>query len=117
MQEGIWVKQIFEFFLLVNCLHLKATLVEYNALMLLLVHRGLVVSRRRRELLLSILRLFHELSKGHPLNFLESWQVFFQYVDLTVRAHFNEDSLRLVFLQHADGRQLVCRTDHEHDFW
>ena len=97
-------------------LHLKATLVEYDALMLLLVHRGLVVPRRCRELLLSILRLLLELSEGHPLDFLKSRQVFFEDVDLTFGAHLDEDSLRLVLLQHADWRQLVCCTDHKHYF-
>ena len=98
-------------------LHLKATLVEYDALMLLFVHCGLIVSRRCRELLLSILRLLHELSEGQSLNFLKCRQVFFEDVDLTFGSHFDEDCLRLVLLQHADWRQLVCCTDHEHYFW
>ena len=99
-----------------ECLHLEAALIEDYALMLFIIYSSFIVSWSRCEQLLCVLRLLFKLFNREAFDPLQRWQILLKDVDLAVRSHHNEDSLRLILLEHTDRRHFVRRTHHEHYF-
>jgi len=97
-----------------DCLHLKATLIEDNSLLLLCILCSLVITWGRGKFLFRILGLLQVLSDREAFNLLDGGEVLLKTIDLTLTAHFDEKCLRFVLFEHANRRQLVASAHDKH---